>query len=573
MRKTTAAGWVPVVVLLMLLSGCGMRVQQAATNSGQQPNTAITNQAPQGGSAGEPAPAQSGAAQSRSAASTPGGGPAASSAGAGSNPSPAGSTAGGSASAKAATRGPAAATAERSKAAQGASTGSANANGTSAGGGSSAGPSGAKSGSSSGGQALPGSVNAPGPDSQGISSDRVRVGVVAPISGAAGFLGQSAVDGITAYTSMRNAQGGVNGRKYQLVIGDSQFDQAVEAAVTKRMVEREKVFILLSVAGDSIAPYVTSVGIPAIVIGVTPPTYSSKYPTVYPLVQQVVDFVAAMAYQLRDVLKLPIKTTAILYGNQNFAWAKWAKYAKKAWEYFGVEVKSMDQFDISNGDCTSIVLKMKNLNIDFWQVAQSVGWPLCQQAMARQHYTPPLGRGGPFTGTYNYVSQAGLAMDGVYSQTYGVEVRRDTCDPYFYEPGVTKAPECQNYLNSMKQYATDASIDSLEDVWAQLYWTGGKLVDDAMRHQSGALTWAGINQWIGHQTAWLSGLAAPINFTPTCKTGGRYWMYQWKVENGHLVHAPWRDYGGEIKIPVALKNHVFPGAGDCYVTAMADAEL
>jgi branched-chain amino acid transport system substrate-binding protein len=372
---------------------------------------------------------------------------------------------------------------------------------------------------------------------------------------------------------MRNAQGGVNGRRYQLVIGDSQFDQAVEAAVTKRLVEKEKVFILMSVAGDSTAPYVTSVGIPMITIGVTPPTYSSKYPTTYPLVQQVVDFVAAMAYQLHDVMKLPVKTTAILYGNQNFAWAKWAKYSKRAWEYFGVDVKSMDQFDISNGDCTSIVLKMKSLNIDFWQVAQSVGWPLCQQAMARQQYTPPLGRGGPFTGTYNYVAQAGLAMDGVYSQTYGIEVRRDTCEPYFYEPGVTKAPECQNYLNSMKQYATDASIDSLEDVWAQLYWSGGKLIDDALRHQSGALTWAGMNQWIGHQDHWLSGLGAPINFTPKCKTGARYWMYQWKAEGGHLVHAPWRDSGGEIKIPVELKNHIFPGAGDCYVTAMADAEL
>ena len=53
---------------------------------------------------------------------------------------------------------------------------------------------------------------------------------------------------------------------------------------------------------------------------------------------------------------------------------------------------------------------------------------------------------------------------GHVTQRGGVEVRRDTCEPYFYEPGVTKAPECQNYLNSMKQYATDASIDSLEDV-------------------------------------------------------------------------------------------------------------
>jgi hypothetical protein len=287
----------------------------------------------------------------------------------------------------------------------------------------------------------------------------------------------------------------------------------------------------------------------------------------------IVDFVTGMAYQLHDVLKIPIKSTAILYGNQNFAWAKWAKYAKKAWEYFGVDVKSMDQFDISNGDCTSIVLKMKSLNIDFWQVAQSVGWPLCQQAMARQNYTPPLGRGGPFTATSNYVSQAGLAMDGVYGENYGIQIGQNTCEPYTYEPGIDKAPECQNYINSMKQYATDASIESLEDVWAQLFWTGGKLIDDAVRHQSGALNWSGINQWISGQEHWLSGLAPPIRFTPKCKTGSSWWIFQWKSDGKKLVQTDWHQYGGSIKVPLALKNYVFPGAGDCYATAMADAEL
>ncbi len=572
MRQATVAGWVPVVVLTMLLTACGMRVdEEVSTGNLGQPSAENSQAAPEADSSAEGTAPE--ATESTGAAAPTG---------QGTPSSPQGAT--GSAP-KAATGGPSARTGSaatgsaapaRSKAAQGqapAASGGGSGGADAPAGKSSAGAAPEKSGAGSKGGALPGSVNAPGPDSQGVSGDRIRVGVVAPISGAAGFLGQSAVDGITAFTSMRNAQGGVTGRRYQLVIGDSQFDQAVDAAVTKRLVEREKVCSLLSVAGDSTAPYVTSVGIPMVTIGVTPPTYSSKYPTTYPLVQQVVDFVAAMAYQLHEVLKVPVKSTAILYGNQNFAWAKWAKYAKKAWEYFGVQVKSMDQFDISNGDCTSIVLKMKNLNIDFWQVAQSVGWPLCQQAMARQQYTPPLGRGGPFTGTYNYVSQAGLAMDGVYSQTYGIEVNRDMCEPYFYEPGVTKAPECQNYLNSMKQYATDASVDSLEDVWAQLYWSGGKLIDDALRHQSGALTWAGMNQWIGGQTRWLSGLGAPINFTPKCKTGARYWMYQWKSDGKKLVHAPWRDYGGEIKIPVELKNHVFPGAGDCYVTAMADAEL
>jgi hypothetical protein len=304
-----------------------------------------------------------------------------------------------------------------------------------------------------------------------------------------------------------------------------------------------------------------------------PPAYSSNYPTTFPLTMQIVDMVAGMAHQLKNVLNIPIKSTAILYGNQNFAWARWAKYAKLAWEALGVEVKSMDQFDISDGDCTSIVLKMKSLNIDFWQVAQSVGWPLCQQAMARQNYTPPLGRGGPFTATYNYVSQAGLAMHEVYGMNYGIQIGKNTCEPYTYEPGINKAPQCENYINSMKKYATDASIESLEDVWAQLFWTGGKLIDDALRHQTGALNWDGMIKWIGGQKQWLSGMSPPIDFTPTCKKGSDWWIFQWLSDGKKLIQSDWQKYGGSIKVPTEMKNKIFPGAGDCYVTALTDAEI
>ena len=47
-----------------------------------------------------------------------------------------------------------------------------------------------------------------------------------------------------------------------------------------------------------------------------------------------------------------------------------------------VEVKSVDRFNLSDGDCTQLALKIQSLKVDFWQVGQSLGWPLCQQASA-----------------------------------------------------------------------------------------------------------------------------------------------------------------------------------------------
>jgi ABC-type branched-subunit amino acid transport system substrate-binding protein len=419
---------------------------------------------------------------------------------------------------------------------------------------------------------LPGSVKGEGPNAQGISDTTIRVGVLAPISGAAGFLGENEVDAVRASLELINARGGVAGRKYQMVVIDTQFEPAIEATGMKRLVEQDKVFAVISVLGDSTGPYVTSKGIPVVTFGIVPPAFASKYPTTYPVGLNTVDSVAAMAYQLTQVLKLPIKTTAVLYESQNLPSQKWASYMAKAWEIWGVQVKSIDKFNLSDADCTQLVIKMRDLQIDFWQVAQSLGWPICQQAMGRQNYSPPQGRGGPYSADEHFVGQAGLASDGVYAETPGVQILKNTGQPYPYFGG-NRAPAVEDYVASMKKFSPSSTdMGSLENIWTQQFWQGGKLLDDAIRHQSGSITWKGINQWIQAQTKWSGGLGSPINFTPNCKTGGPIWIFQWKNEGGKLVQSDWQPYGGPVKIPTEAKDKI-AGGGDCYLSRMADAEL
>jgi hypothetical protein len=283
-------------------------------------------------------------------------------------------------------------------------------------------------------------------------------------------------------------------------------------------------------------------------------------------------WVADMAYQLTQVLKLPIKSTAILYENQNIPVQSVVKFMQKAWEIWGVEVKSTDKFNLSDADCTQLVIKMRDLAIDFWQIAQSLGWPICQQAMARQNYTPPQGRGGPYSGDENFVAQAGLASAGVYAQHAGVQILKNTGQPYPYS-ATGRAPAVDDYIFSMKKFSpTGADIASMETIWSQTFWQGGKLIDDAIRHQSGAITWKGVNQWIQSQTAWSGGLTPPHGFVPTCKTGSPTWLFQWKNEGGKLVESDWQPYGGAIKLPASAKEKI-AGGGECYLTRIADAEL
>jgi ABC-type branched-subunit amino acid transport system substrate-binding protein len=415
-------------------------------------------------------------------------------------------------------------------------------------------------------------VQVDGPDSQGVSASEIKIGVLAPLSGAAGFLGEVEAAAVRAYYESVNAQGGVHGRKYRLVVLDTQFEPTVEATATRRLVDQDKVFALLSILADSSAPYITSKGIPAVTMGATPVSFSSRYPTVYPTVN-IVDLVAQHAYQLTQVLKKPIKSVALLYDTQNLPIGPWAKYMAKAWEIWGVDVKSMDPFNLSNTDCTQLVVKMKQLAIDFWSHAQSLGWPICEQAMARQQWYPPQGRGGVFTPDAYFVAQTGPSGNGVIANNMGPQISRNFGEPWPYGNN-GKNPYTDAFVQSMKRFSPrNSDTRSLESAWAQLFWTQAKLVDDALRAQAGALTWKGVNQWIQGQKAWAGGLLSPVSFVPNCKKAVSGSLFEWKYTGQQFEQSDWQPWGGMIQLPAAAKEKIFPGAGECYETAMADAEL
>lgn len=423
-----------------------------------------------------------------------------------------------------------------------------------------------------------GGISVSGPDSQGISDSTIKLGVIAPLSGAAGFLGEAEVAAIRAYTSMVNARGGVKGRKYSTVIVDSQFIPELEAQAARKLVDKDKVFALFSVLGDSTGPFVTKKGIPTLVFALNPPAFSSKYPTTYITGFSTMDSVTRMAYSLKVIQKKPINSTAILYDTQNVPIAPWVKYLSAAWKAVGVEVKSEDAFNIADGDCTNIVLKMQQLKIDFWQSAQSLGWPACAAAMGRQNYQPPFFKGGPYTSDNKFITQGGIGMDKAYGEQVGIQIVQSFGQPYPYEGGSasTKAPLADEYVNSIKKYAPNsADTDTLESIWTQTFWVAVQFLTKAIEAQSDALTWKGVNQWMQGQKNYKSGLIAPINFDPKCKTGSPVWLYQWvfNKEKNVFEQTSWKGYGGPFTMPDAHLNKIFPGAGQCYLTAAADAEL
>ncbi|MGX7680990.1 ABC transporter substrate-binding protein [Jatrophihabitans sp. DSM 45814] len=108
------------------------------------------------------------------------------------------------------------------------------------------------------------------------SGDPIKIGVIADLTGAAssGFLNSE--KGIKAYTDAVNAQGGINGHKIEYVMGDSQSTPAGAQTVAQKLVQKDKVFAVISVTSDfyGAEPYLLKEKVPVIGTGFDGPEWT-----------------------------------------------------------------------------------------------------------------------------------------------------------------------------------------------------------------------------------------------------------------------------------------------------------
>ena len=83
----------------------------------------------------------------------------------------------------------------------------------------------------------------------GVFNDKVVLGQAAVFSGPAAQLGIQMRNGIKAYLDHVNAQGGIHGRKIELVTEDDRYETKVAPEASRKLIEEHKVFALLGYVG------------------------------------------------------------------------------------------------------------------------------------------------------------------------------------------------------------------------------------------------------------------------------------------------------------------------------------
>lgn len=100
----------------------------------------------------------------------------------------------------------------------------------------------------------------------GIAPNEIRIGMANALTGPAAGLGTNLKAGAEAYIARVNASGGVNGRKIVLVSKDDGYEPNRTAAVTKELIEKDKVFALFGYVGTptsaAAVPIASRAGVP-----------------------------------------------------------------------------------------------------------------------------------------------------------------------------------------------------------------------------------------------------------------------------------------------------------------------
>lgn len=201
---------------------------------------------------------------------------------------------------------------------------------------------------------------------QGVTKDTVKVGTFLALSGPGASLGVPIKKGIESYIAYVNENGGVNGRQIEYIIEDDAYDPAKSIAVTKKLVEQDKVLCVgpaLGAAGTlAVKDYLLSNHVPM----VHPMNGSSKvalpidkylFP-VQPLYTNEAAFMVKFGKE-----KLESKKIAVIYENGDYG-KEGLEGVKKAALDNGLEIVYEGAVEGKDIDFSTQVMKSKEAGAD-----------------------------------------------------------------------------------------------------------------------------------------------------------------------------------------------------------------
>ena len=205
-------------------------------------------------------------------------------------------------------------------------------------------------------------------ETEGLTDSAIKVGVMGPFTGNASSYSKTQI-GLMAYFKHINDQGGIHGRKFEMIAEDTACAPAKGIAAAKKLVHQDKVFYLhgnsCSGVAMAVKPTVAPTGIPWIIAHAVNPKISmpvNEKKSIYHGVPAGPAYGSTMG---KFVMSKP-NTKRIAMVTHTNDWAKaYCDPAIKVIKENGGEIIEELALERGQTDATAQVLKLKKANPDF----------------------------------------------------------------------------------------------------------------------------------------------------------------------------------------------------------------
>jgi branched-chain amino acid transport system substrate-binding protein len=334
---------------------------------------------------------------------------------------------------------------------------------------------------------------------QTATAQEYKIGLVSSLTGAGSFIGDPFNKGAKMAVDKANAAGGINGKKIELIVYDSEASADKTLVFVKKLINDDKVAVILGpdFSGTVRASLPTIEEAPIVSLYNTPivePKPNSFYFTPWPS-EQTGYRVALKSLQARGVKNLAVIATTDLSGQSGLDWVQ------KLHAEYGMQLTLVERMEMVDKDVTAQLTKIKAARPDaVFEIGSGAIVAVVCKAYTRLGFTQPLMLStGAISATFPELLK-GITPDTLIFATYNLLVV-DTLP----DSNVSKKP----IMDFLKLYKDTYGKDG--DQYGGSGWDLGNIAINAMRK-------VGIDRVAIRDNIQTvrdyPGTMAPITFTP-----------------------------------------------------------
>ena len=254
-------------------------------------------------------------------------------------------------------------------------------------------------------------------DPQGVSKTEIVVGSIQDLSGPIAGFGKQVRLGMLLRVDEINEQGGINGRKLKLLVEDSAYDPKKAVLAAQKLVNRDKIFIMIGHIGTAQNNAAMPVQFEKNVINFFPITAAREM--YEPFHRLKYSFAATYFDQVRTAMPKLVKDkgakkVCVIYQDDEFG-LEVLRGGEAGLKTMGMEFAEKTSYKRGATDFSSQVARMKSSGCDFVLLGTIIRETIGAIAESRKAGFAPTFMGTSASYTDLIHKLGGKAMDGLYA--------------------------------------------------------------------------------------------------------------------------------------------------------------